>query len=216
MYGVNFIIGEPQAGKLVLELTPTAGDVELAIADKLVLELTPLIVDVAFSLRDDAADDLHLSLTPIVREVNVEIDEVPSAELKLNLAAFFKGDKGAPGSSNLVVTAPNNIGGNRLVYIQDGLLMYASNQVLVHSMKVVGLTAHAANVGDTLTIVLIGEIEEPGWNWDLSKPIFLGINGLPTQVDPSTTGAKFSLVVGFPLSSTKMYVSLREPVAFGD
>lgn len=148
-------------------------------------------------------------------ELRFDIVDSLQDSLTLQLAPFFKGERGLPGASNFLITAANAVGGNRFVYLDGDQVVYANNQNLEHGMKIVGVTTNAANVGDTLNISFFGEIEEPTWNWDMGKPIFLGVNGLPTQVVPTHPSAAFSLIVGFPISPTKMFVSKREPITLG-
>lgn len=148
-------------------------------------------------------------------ELRFDIADSLQDSLTLQLAPFFKGDRGLPGAPNLVMIAPNAVGGNRFVYLDGNQVLYATNQNPNHGMKILGLTANAANVGDTLTVILFGEIEEPSWNWELDKPIFLGVNGLPTQTVPDYSNSAFSLIVGFPISATKMYVSMKDPINLG-
>lgn len=148
-------------------------------------------------------------------ELRFDIADSLQDTLTLQLAPFFKGDRGLPGAPNLVLTAANAVGGNRFVYLDGSQVLYATNQNLEHGMKIVGITTNAANVGDTLIIALFGEIEEPSWNWELDKPVYLGVNGLPTQTVPTYPNAAFSLIVGFPISPTKIFVSKREPITLG-
>jgi hypothetical protein len=87
--------------------------------------------------------------------------------------------------------------------------IYADNTTLSHVSKVLGMTTGAANALDLATIQTGGEITEPSWSWALNTPIFLGATGLLTQVQPVSG---FSLVVAFPITQTKIFISLREPI----
>lgn len=123
-----------------------------------------------------------------------------------------QGPAGPSGGAAISVTAASAIGGHRIVVLDDaGAPAYASNQDINHLSKVLGMTLNAANPGDTLSIVRTGDVVEPTWNWTLNLPVFLGTNGLLTQTPPSTP-ALFSQVVGFPITATKMFVNIREPI----
>jgi hypothetical protein len=91
-------------------------------------------------------------------------------------------------------------------------VLYGSNTIATHANLVLGITVNAASAGGTLEIVRAGEISEPTWNWTLGAPIFLGTDGLMTQTAPVNPAALFSLVVAFPVTPTKIYVSIREPI----
>jgi len=124
------------------------------------------------------------------------------------------GADGAPGVAGGVVVqcvAGEALGGHRVVVLNAvAEAVYASNAVPAHLHKVLGLTTGAAILGATATVQTGGEMVEPTWAWTLDAPIFLGTSGLLTQVEP-TTG--FSLVVAFPVTATKIFIKLREPLA---
>ena len=124
------------------------------------------------------------------------------------------GADGAPGVAGGVVvlcTAGEALGGHRVVVLNAAAeAVYASNAVPEHLHKVLGLTTGAVILGAEATVQTGGEMIEPTWAWTLDAPIFLGENGLLTQTEP-TTG--FSLVVAFPVTATKIFIKLREPLA---
>jgi len=124
------------------------------------------------------------------------------------------GEDGAPGVAGggvIQCAAGEALGGHRVVVLNaDAEAVYASNAVPEHLHKVLGLTTGAAVLGAVATVQTGGEMIEPTWSWALDAPIFLGTNGLLTQVEP-TTG--FSLVVAFPVTATKIFIKLREPLA---
>ncbi|QEL64793.1 hypothetical protein OTERR_13170 [Oryzomicrobium terrae] len=119
---------------------------------------------------------------------------------------------GLPGGSSLTYPAGTALGGHRMVLLDaTGSAVYADATDPSHALKVLGMTVGAAVAGYPVDIQTGGEITEPTWSWDVSLPVFLGANGLLTQVVPAAPSA-FSLVVGIPLSPTTLYVSLREPI----
>ena len=124
------------------------------------------------------------------------------------------GEDGAPGVAGGVVvtcTAGEALGGHRVVVLNAAAeAVYASNVVPEHLHKVLGMTTGAVILGAEVTVQTGGEMTEPTWAWVLDAPIFLGENGLLTQTEP-TTG--FSLVVAFPVTATKIFIKLREPLA---
>jgi hypothetical protein len=89
-----------------------------------------------------------------------------------------------------------------------GEAIYADNTILSHANKILGMTTEATLTGATVTIQTGGEITDSSWSWVLNTPIWLSSSGLLTQVAPVTG---FSLIVAFPISTTKIYINLREP-----
>jgi hypothetical protein len=124
------------------------------------------------------------------------------------------GEDGAPGVAGGVViqcAAGEALGGHRVVVLNaDAEAVYASNAVPEHLHKVLGLTTGAVLLGATATVQTGGEMTEPSWSWTLDAPIFLGTSGLLTQTPPVSG---FLLVVAFPVTATKIFIKLREPLA---
>jgi hypothetical protein len=131
------------------------------------------------------------------------------------LSTGSQGPRGPAGSGSLFKIAGSSIGGQRIVVTSptsNDQVLYGSNTTATHANLVLGITVNAASAGGTLEIVRSGEITESSWNWTLGAPIFLGTNGLMTQTAPVNPSALFSLVVAFPITPTKIYVSIREPI----
>lgn len=149
----------------------------------------------------------------IVEERQVTVLEVPERHI------VFIGEQGLPGPTGPVgpagsaiqtLTAGEALGGHRFV-VSDaaGNAIYADQSIATHANKVLGMTTGAALLGASVQIQQSGEYVEPTWTWALDTPIWLGLSGLMTQTAP-TTG--FSMIVGFPITSTKILIAMREPI----
>lgn len=124
--------------------------------------------------------------------------------------------QGPAGGSASVYTATTPIGGHRvLTMTAGGDLAYASNDDVDSIGRVLGISINAAGAGGSVSVVRAGDVEEPSWDWVVSLPIYLGANGMLTQTPPESP-AVFSLIVGFPLTSTSLFFSPREPITLGD
>jgi hypothetical protein len=120
------------------------------------------------------------------------------------------GPPGPTGGIALQYQAGEALGGHRMVVLDDtGKAVYADNTVLSHANKVLGMTTGAASMGGIATIQTGGEMTEPSWSWVLDTPIWLSSSGMLTQVAPVTG---FSLIVAFPITATKIFINLREPI----
>ena len=123
---------------------------------------------------------------------------------------IIPGPVGPSGESFLFYSAAVNISGNQIVTFNDsGLIIQANNTIHTHANKVIGMAVGSTLIGDQVKIRPNGVITEPGWNWTLDIPIFLGTNGLATQIEPITG---FSLILGFPITSTSMMLHIQEPI----
>lgn len=124
-----------------------------------------------------------------------------------------QGPVGPSGGSTFSADAATALGGHRAVILnEDNELEYASCTDLTHIDRVIGITYGAADQGQPAQVIGQGLMEESSWNWDTSLPVYLSSNGTLTQVQPLAPAAKFSLVVGFPTSSTSLFVKFREPI----
>lgn len=151
------------------------------------------------------------------REVDVVIEESAPQEVIVTESEQGppgpRGPIGPSGGSALSVTAGQDIGGHRLVLLNaQGDAIYADARQLSHAEVVVGLTVFAAVQGQSIDIVRAGIVEEPSWSWVADQPVYLGLDGVPTQTLPP--GALFGLVVGFPIALTKLFMSIKPPIVF--
>lgn len=120
-----------------------------------------------------------------------------------------KGEPGVAGGTVLEYPAGHVMSGHRIVVLEAGEAVYADHTVPAHANKILGMTTGAVIEHETTTIQTGGELTEPSWTWTLDVPIWLSTNGLLTQTAP-TTG--FSLIVGFPITATKIFIDIREPI----
>jgi hypothetical protein len=120
----------------------------------------------------------------------------------------LQGEKG-DGSITLEYPVAYAMSGHRIVVLNESQqAIYASNAVPAHATKILGMTTEAVISGD-IRIQNGGVLTEPSWTWTLDIPIWLGVDGLMTQTAPVSG---FSLIVGFPISSTSMFIDIREPI----
>lgn len=74
------------------------------------------------------------------------------------------------------------------------------------------MTLHAAGASEPVAIRRTGEVEEGSWAWTPGFPVYLGLNGVPTQTLPPE--ALFGLIVGIPTTPTTLFLAPREPILF--
>lgn len=124
-----------------------------------------------------------------------------------------KGEQGAPGGTQIERPAAINLSGHRVVMLDgQGGATYASNTDQTHANRIVGMTTHAAVAGALVALSIYGEVTEPSWNWSVDQPVYLGADGFLTQTPPAAPAAKFSVVVGFPISATTLFINIGIPI----
>jgi len=120
-----------------------------------------------------------------------------------------KGDPGEAGSMYFEYPVAYAMSGHRIVVLNENQqAIYASNLTPLHANKILGMTIEAVISGN-IRIQNGGVLTEPSWSWILDTPIWLGIDGFMTQTAPVSG---FSLIIGFPVSSTSMFIDFREPI----
>jgi len=108
------------------------------------------------------------------------------------------------------VTAGEDIGDHKLVYIASDGKCYLADASSVSTMPSMGLSCGAIGEDITGEVIIAGLISLPEWNWTRG-----GENGLLyvstdagefTQTKPSTTGDQVQ-VVGIPITGTMIMFS---------
>ncbi len=128
------------------------------------------------------------------------------------------GRQGVPGVAGQDITtvvtksAAQALGGHRVVVSVDANTVdYADSANINHANIVLGITIAAATSGANIDIQRAGELIEPSWGWVPLAPVFLGHNGLLTQITPGVPDASFSLLLGYASSATSLVIKIGEP-----
>lgn len=121
------------------------------------------------------------------------------------IAGVVAGESKTLYSDNLIATQPLSA----LRVIDLTTLGYASVNNLNQAFVSLGFTTQAVNVGASFNVITQGITSDSSWNWQLDKPIFLGINGTLTQTYPS--GA-FVKIIATPISSQKIFINFGESI----
>ena len=127
------------------------------------------------------------------------------------------GPPGAGGESSLSVisqcVAGEIISGHRAVYKKNGSVYYADKDTEESVFGLLGISAGAALIGGAVNLVFAGELTEPSWNWVCPAPIFIGNNGILTQVTPASG---WLVIIAKSISPTTIWVKPEEPTLRGN
>jgi hypothetical protein len=135
-----------------------------------------------------------------------DFEVAPDRDIKVDLEAVAL--NGRDGTGVIVVKAAIDCGGHKAVRAVAGGIEPASASIASQAGSVVGITTNAALAGEELTVVAVGDIEEPSWAWSLG-PVFLAEAGALTQTPPT---AGFLQQVGVATSPTHLVVLLSSPI----
>jgi hypothetical protein len=118
---------------------------------------------------------------------------------------------GTPPPSKVVVVYPAGeaVGGHRVVKIVSGEAFYADPADVVDAHLVSGVTQNAAVLGGNVRVQILGPMLEAAWSWNVEEPIYLGVNGVLTQV-PAAGGAL--VMVAVPVAPDAILINVRQPI----
>lgn len=121
------------------------------------------------------------------------------------------GPIGPTGGSTVAKVAAQTLSGHRIVRTVDATQVdYCDADTLAHRDTLLGMTTGAAISGAAVNVQAAGEIDEPSWSWTPGQPVFCGPNGTLTQT--FSAAWKFTRIVGWAQSATRIWFSLREPI----
>lgn len=200
-------------------------DIELVLGTDTVLEIdttTSVVIEDDLLTELDPDGELTLLLIEQTSEIVIEPEllvelEVPGPQ-GIAGPQGPQGDRGDDGQAlQLLVTRTTGqvLGGHRLVTADnDGLAVYADKTTFADVTRPLWLTTGSWGSGVVATLVAFGMVTEPSWTWTPGRLVFLGTDGLLTQVVPNESDATFLVVVGRAVSATEMFYDPDPPIAF--
>ena len=128
------------------------------------------------------------------------------------------GPVGPPGTQALALIATYDAAGPISAHFAvtvdgSGKLIHASADDAA-KVEVLGLALNSAvALNDQVNVLLNGDIVHGGWAWVPAQAVFLGLNGMLTQVPPAQPVSDFYVVVGVASDITRLSVDCEMPIA---
>jgi hypothetical protein len=155
----------------------------------------------------------HSVVTPItsnaVVNTNEHVHRISVSSLGVRGEQGIQGIPGT-GTSTTTVTAGEAINGHHIITRVVGLAYHADKGSPTQQSQILGLSLHAGVVAADVDVLTMGYATEPSWSWTPDKPLFLGANGLMTEVPPITG---FLIQVAQSISPTEVWVSIKMGIA---
>lgn len=82
---------------------------------------------------------------------------------------------------------------------------HALPNFLPHANRPLWLTLHAALAGEDVMVVSMGKIVNMAWDW-VQGPIYLGLDGMLTQVTPTYPEVLFAVQIGYPVGPDSLFL----------
>jgi len=107
--------------------------------------------------------------------------------------------------------AGETIGSHKIVKLgDDSKVYYADCRSLPDVERILGMTLNSANANGSVNILLFGKLQDSSFNFDTSKPIYLGKNGNIVQdIDNESV---FIQRLGRVLKNNEILIDLDEPI----
>lgn len=149
----------------------------------------------AASVNISSSDPALVVTEPTANNFNLDFDE------QLSKLPFLKID----------YPAGEPISALKLVYASlDGKVYVANNTATFDEALVMGVAINAAaSIGDMVTIVLSGVLQDASWSWAANELLFLNSLGTITNVIP-VSGHRSK--IGKALMSNKILIEIEEPI----
>lgn len=150
---------------------------------------------VAAAVNISSSDPALVVTEPTTNNFNLDFDE------QLSKLPFLKID----------YPAGEPISALKLVYAAlDGKIYVANNTATFDEALVMGVAINAAaSIGDMVTIVLSGVLQDTSWSWAANELLFLNSLGTITNVIP-VSGHRSK--IGKALMSNKILIEIEEPI----
>lgn len=154
-----------------------------------------------FALRDHLHQGVYLPLSSAY-PVTVDTDIIFTGTL-IGLPGV--------GAAEETIIAGEDLSALRIISSSDsGTALYSDPADPDSTRRIIGLTTGAALTGTGAPFLQEGRYQDASWNWDVTKRLFLGVNGTITQVAP-TTG--ISVVLGHASKPDTIFLNVDKPIA---
>lgn len=149
------------------------------------------------------------SVSIVDKVIKVTVEETPSFNITLNSIAGKDGANGFSGNIDEYITAESIPAFSIVTTNSSGNLILASSANVLHVNKCLGLTRILAAPGAQVIVTYYGRITNNQWNFDITKGIFLGLNGVVTQ-NPFT--GVFTQSIGYPITSNTININIKNGI----
>lgn len=142
--------------------------------------------------------EIVINNTEVAVDDNFNLSLQVSEPLRIEVGTGYNINQNESGTLDVKITAQEAVGAYRAVGY-DGLY----TQPDVDSLATyAGVTRMATIVGDPINVVRSGLITEGAWNWTPNAPMFIGVDGVLTQTQP--TAGNPVRRIGWAISATEL------------
>jgi len=145
----------------------------------------------ADSLHSHSAENISIEDT----EEYFDADDVESALSELAEEKY------------IILDAGENISALRVITVnEDGEGIYADSNTVTHANLIAGISYTAGLEGESIKVIHQGKVQDSSFSFDMTKPIFLGTNGVLIQTPP-TSG--IAVIIGSPIATDALILRIQ-------
>ncbi len=119
------------------------------------------------------------------------------------------GRTAAAGAQTITARAAESLGGHRVVTLNaDREVEYADSSEDVYG-RVVGVTTGSVSAGDVATVRTAGRLDEPSWSWTPGATLYLGLDGILSEVAPENGVFQ---QIGYAIDQTSIFINITNAI----
>lgn len=96
-----------------------------------------------------------------------------------------------------------------MAYASDGTLELADNRNRAHMNRLAGISLTDAAEGEVVKIRRSGSVSDQTLSYDVTKPLFVGQNGVIVQVSPTNNNC-FVCNIGMCIAPTEIIIDIQQ------
>ena len=94
----------------------------------------------------------------------------------------------------------------------DTNVINATDNSTYSNAIVLGVSLTSATIGGLVEILMMGKLEDPFFTYAVNDILFLGQNGVITNIPPSLPLSTHSTTIGYSLGSGSIFLNIEKPI----
>jgi hypothetical protein len=118
----------------------------------------------------------------------------------------------SPNEKGETLAAGETISAVKAVYSNGTNLFLGDADEDYQHASVIGISLTSGNVGTEIRYIIDGQLYDSSFAFTDGEPVYLGISGALTQVDPDSSGHKYRVLIGYATGTNGINININEPI----